>query len=38
MVIASVEKLITNLDIVYDVLTAVEKLGKVTDLPPGRGW
>ena len=33
MVIASVEKLITNLDIVYDVLTAVEKLGKVTDLP-----
>lgn len=33
MVIASVEKLITNLDVVYDVLTAVEKLGKVTDLP-----
>lgn len=33
MVIASVEKLITNLNIVYDVLTAVEKLGKVTDLP-----
>lgn len=33
MVITSVEKLIINLDKVYDVLTAVEKLGKVTDLP-----
>lgn len=33
MVISSVEKLIMNLDKVYDVLTAVEKLGKVTDLP-----
>ncbi|ULQ54423.1 peptidase domain-containing ABC transporter [Flavihumibacter fluvii] len=32
MVISSVEKLIINLDNVYDVLTAVEKLGKVTDL------
>jgi ABC-type bacteriocin/lantibiotic exporter with double-glycine peptidase domain len=31
MVITSVEKLIINLDNVYDVLTAVEKLGKLTD-------
>jgi len=30
-VIASVEKLIVNLDKVYDVLTAVEKLGKITE-------
>lgn len=33
MVISSVEKLMINLDTVYDVLTAVEKLGKVTDKP-----
>jgi ABC-type bacteriocin/lantibiotic exporter with double-glycine peptidase domain len=33
MVITSVEKLIINLDNVYDVLTSVEKLGKVTDKP-----
>jgi ATP-binding cassette, subfamily B, bacterial len=33
MVISSVEKLIINLDTVYDVLTATEKLGKLTDLP-----
>jgi len=32
-VIGSVEKLIVNLDNVYDVLTAVEKLSKVTDKP-----
>ncbi len=32
-VINSVEKLIVNLDNVYDVLTAVEKLGKVADKP-----
>ncbi|MCX6204703.1 MAG: ATP-binding cassette domain-containing protein [Bacteroidetes bacterium] len=31
MVIGSVEKLITNLDKIYDVLTAVEKLSKITD-------
>jgi ATP-binding cassette, subfamily B, bacterial len=30
-VINAVEKLIANLDSVYDVLTAVDKLGKVTD-------
>lgn len=33
MVITSVEKLIVSLDKVYDVLTSVEKLGKVTDKP-----
>lgn len=32
-VIASVEKLIMNLDTIYDVLTGVAKIGKVTDLP-----
>ncbi len=35
-VIGSVEKLITNLDNVYDVLTSVEKLGKITDKPVDR--
>jgi len=33
MVIASIEKIISNLDTVYDVLTSVEKLGKLTDKP-----
>jgi ATP-binding cassette subfamily B protein len=33
LVINSVEKLIGNLDNVYDVLTSVEKLGKLTDKP-----
>jgi ABC-type bacteriocin/lantibiotic exporter with double-glycine peptidase domain len=33
IVISAVEKIITNLDSVYDVLTAVEKLGKLTDKP-----
>lgn len=32
-VMGSVEKLISNLDKVYDTLTAVEKLAKVTDKP-----
>lgn len=32
-IINSVEKIIINLDSVYDVLTAVEKIGKVTDKP-----
>lgn len=32
-VISSIEKLMINLDTVYDVLTAVEKLGKITDKP-----
>lgn len=33
MVIASVEKMIVNLDNVYDVFTAVEKIDKVTEKP-----
>lgn len=33
MVISSVEKLIVNLDKVYDVMTSVEKITKVTDKP-----
>ena len=33
LVINSVEKLITNLDQVYEVLTSVEKLSKVTEKP-----
>ncbi len=32
LVITSVEKLILSLEVVYDVLTAVEKIGQVTDL------
>lgn len=32
-IIASIEKIITNLDSIYDVLTAVEKISKVTDKP-----
>lgn len=33
LVINSVEKLILSMETVYDVLTALEKLGNVTDLP-----
>ncbi|TAE48111.1 MAG: ATP-binding cassette domain-containing protein [Bacteroidetes bacterium] len=33
LIISSVEKLVLSADTVYDVLTAVEKIGKVTDLP-----
>ncbi|MGZ5189747.1 MAG: peptidase domain-containing ABC transporter [Flavisolibacter sp.] len=32
-IIAAIEKIITNLDSVYDVMTAVEKIGKITDKP-----
>ncbi len=32
-VINSIEKILINLDTVYDVLTSVEKLGKITDKP-----
>jgi len=32
-IIASIEKIITNLDSVYDIMTAVEKIGKLTDKP-----
>jgi len=31
--LAAVEKLVLNLDVVYDLLTAVDKVGHVTDLP-----
>jgi ABC-type bacteriocin/lantibiotic exporter with double-glycine peptidase domain len=33
LILGSVEKLISNLENVYDVLTATEKLGNVTDVP-----
>ncbi|MEZ4775219.1 MAG: ATP-binding cassette domain-containing protein [Bacteroidia bacterium] len=33
MVVASVEKLILSMETIYDVLTALEKLGGVTDIP-----
>lgn len=36
LIINSVEKLIKSLDSVYDVLTALEKIGMVTDLPLDR--
>jgi ABC-type bacteriocin/lantibiotic exporter with double-glycine peptidase domain len=33
LVISSVEKIIVNLENLYDVLTALDKIGQVTDLP-----
>jgi ABC-type bacteriocin/lantibiotic exporter with double-glycine peptidase domain len=33
LVIASVEKLIQTIEAIYDVLTAIEKIGMVTDIP-----
>jgi len=33
LIMASVEKLILSMETIYDVLTALEKLGTVTDLP-----
>ena len=33
LIISSVEKLVLSAETIYDVLTALEKLGKVTDLP-----
>lgn len=33
LIIASVEKLILSMETIYDVLTALEKMGNVTDLP-----
>lgn len=33
LIISSVEKLIASLDSIYDVLTALEKIGYVTDMP-----
>jgi len=33
LVIASIEKLIQTIEAIYDVLTAIEKIGTVTDIP-----
>ena len=33
LIIGAVEKLIVSMDVVYDLLTAVEKIGQITDLP-----
>jgi len=33
LILNSVEKIITYMDVVYDMLTAVDKIGHVTDLP-----
>ena len=33
LIMASVEKLILTMEVIYDVLTALEKLGSLTDLP-----
>ena len=33
LVLSSVEKLIVSLDVIYDVFTAIEKIGQVTDIP-----
>ncbi|MCB0641482.1 MAG: ATP-binding cassette domain-containing protein [Phaeodactylibacter sp.] len=33
LILGSVEKLILNMEQIYDVLTALEKIGKVTDMP-----
>jgi len=33
LVLSSVEKLILSLEVIYDVFTAIEKIGQVTDLP-----
>jgi ABC-type bacteriocin/lantibiotic exporter with double-glycine peptidase domain len=33
LVLASVEKLILGMDTIYDVLTAIEKVGSITDIP-----
>ncbi|MBO0948028.1 ABC transporter transmembrane domain-containing protein [Fibrella forsythiae] len=33
LITSSVDKLIMNIDVVYDLMTAAEKIGQVTDLP-----
>ncbi|MEQ9299702.1 MAG: ATP-binding cassette domain-containing protein [Cyclobacteriaceae bacterium] len=33
LILISVEKIITYMDVIYDLLTAVDKIGHVTDLP-----
>ena len=37
LIMSAVEKIVLNLDIIYDVLTAVEKIAQVTDLPLDKG-
>ncbi|ELR73551.1 HlyB/MsbA family ABC transporter [Fulvivirga imtechensis AK7] len=37
LIISSVEKIIMYMDVVYDILTAVDKISQVTDLPLERG-
>lgn len=37
LIMGAVEKIVLNLDIIYDVLTAVEKIAQVTDLPLDKG-
>jgi ABC-type bacteriocin/lantibiotic exporter with double-glycine peptidase domain len=37
LIVNSVEKIIMYMEIIYDMLTAVEKIGQVTDLPLERG-
>lgn len=37
LILGSVEKLILSIDTIYDMLTAVEKIGYVTDLPLEKG-
>lgn len=36
LILASIEKLILSMETIYDVLTAIEKIGDVTDLPLDR--
>jgi ABC-type bacteriocin/lantibiotic exporter with double-glycine peptidase domain len=36
LVLASIEKIMLSLDVIYDTLTAVEKVGQVTDMPLDR--
>jgi len=36
LILASIEKLILSMETIYDVLTAIEKIGNVTDLPLDR--
>ena len=33
LVLSSVEKLILSMETIYDVLTGMEKLGQITDIP-----
>jgi ABC-type bacteriocin/lantibiotic exporter with double-glycine peptidase domain len=33
IVVAALEKIVLNLDVIYELLTAVDKLGRITDLP-----